>query len=264
VYLAGGVLAVGVLWRATFALTATLVSVNEGLAEVGLLALAVSLVGAAGGAAAWRRRLSPDAVFSAALRRLRADAELQRRLGAPLTASDTRAFLLSGGDVVLRDGWRPALRSRRCHLLVPVEGPLGRGVASCEAKRVGGQYVFKLLAVDLLPPASGRLLLSGDAAAYAARGVLSELRDALLVSLATQSRAAAVAAAGPVGADAEAADDAALAAAEAAGSQGLLAPALTGQAVPEAPALQEPADEFFLERLGRWVQAQASRKGVKA
>jgi hypothetical protein len=135
----------------------------------------------------WRRRLNPDAVYRLAMRQLRASPSVARALGAPLTASDTRAFVLSGGGVHLKN-WRPVLRSRRCHLLFPLSGAAGRGIVSAEAKKTRGQYVFKLLAVDV-PAARGgqsRIYLAGDDAAYEKGRILSELRDPLIATLVTE------------------------------------------------------------------------------
>ena len=154
------------------------------MAEAGFLALALSLVAAGGTAVAWRRRLDPEAVYRLAMRQLRASPTVLRTLGAPLVASDTRAFVLSGGGLKLKQ-WRPQWRSKRCHLLFPLSGSAGRGVVSAEAKKSGGAYTFKLLALDV-PGRGGeaRVYLAGDVAAYDKGGVLGELRDPLVAALA--------------------------------------------------------------------------------
>ncbi len=155
------------------------------MAEAGFLALALSLVAAGGTAVAWRRRLDPEAVYRLAMRQLRASPTVLRQLGAPLVASDTRAFVLSGGGLRLKN-WRPHWGSKRCHLLFPLSGASGRGVVSAEAKKSGGAYTFKLLALDV-PAAKGgeaRVYLAGDHEAYSKGGVLAELRDPLVAALA--------------------------------------------------------------------------------
>ena len=80
------------------------------------------------------------------------------------------------------------LRSRRCHLLFPLSGASARGIVSAEAKKTRGQYVFKLLAVDV-PAARGgqsRIYLAGDDAAYDKGRILGELRDPLIATLVTE------------------------------------------------------------------------------
>ena len=134
---------------------------------------------------AWRRRLDPEAVYRLAMRQLRASPTVLRTLGAPLVASDTRAFVLSGGGLKLKH-WKPQWRSKRCHLLFPLSGPSGRGVVSAEAKKSGGAYIFKLLALDVPGQRGGesRVYLAGDSVAYDKGGVLAELRDPLVAALA--------------------------------------------------------------------------------
>ena len=184
VYAAGAVTAAVLIWRLMFGIAARFVDLSETVAEAGFLALALSLVAAGGTAMAWRRRLDPEAVYRLAMRQLKASPTVLRVLGAPLVASDTRAFVLSGGGVRLKN-WRPQLRSRRCHLLFPISGSAGRGVVSAEAKKAGGAYTFKLLALDV-PGRGGeaRVYLAGDVAAYDKGGVLGELRDPLVMALA--------------------------------------------------------------------------------
>ena len=183
-YAAGGVTAAVLIWRLMFGIAARFIDLSETVAEAGFLALALSLVAAGGTAVAWRRRLDPEAVYRLAMRQLKASPTVLRVLGAPLVASETRAFVLSGGGVRLKN-WRPQLRSRRCHLLFPLAGSAGRGVVSAEAKKAGGAYTFKLLALDV-PGRGGeaRVYLAGDAAAYDKGGVLGELRDPLVAALA--------------------------------------------------------------------------------
>jgi hypothetical protein len=162
--------------------------VSESLARWGLLALATGLTALGGTFLVWRRTLSPNAVFRHAMRMLAASPEVEKVLGSPLRTTDMRAFVLSGGNLRVKN-FIPRWRRSRCHLLFPVSGAHDRrGLVSVEAKKVGGEYVFKLLAVDV-PSKSGsetRIYLAGDDAAYSKHAILAELRDPLIAAMAAQ------------------------------------------------------------------------------
>lgn len=183
-----------VLWRALFSLAGRFVALSEAVAEAGFFALGLSLALTGATYLYWRRSLNPESVFRLAMRQLRASPAVRDALGDSLSASETRAFVLSGGGLKLR-GWRPALRSKRCHLLFPLIGSKGRGIVSAEAKKVAGRTVFKLLCLDVPSPArsvgEARVYLAGDAGAYSKSMVLSELRDPLVASLVSEPQAEA-------------------------------------------------------------------------
>ena len=186
VYVAGGLVASVIVWRSMFYVASSFLSLSESVAEAGFLALALGLVLAVGTFVTWRRRLDPETVYRRAWAQLTANEAVFRALGAPLVHTETRAFVLSGGGLKIKN-WRPRLRSRRCHLLFPMSGPQGRAIVSAEAKREKGKYVFKLLAIDVAPPAQGgreaRLYLAGDEAIYNSTKILAELRDPLIAQL---------------------------------------------------------------------------------
>ena len=188
VYAAGGVIVVIGLWRSMLWVASSTVAVSESLARWGLLALATGLTALGGTFLVWRRTLSPNSVFRHALRLLTASPEVAKVLGSPLRTTDMRAFVLSGGTLRIKN-FVPRWRRSRCHLLFPVSGEHDRrGLVSVEAKKVGGEYVFKLLALDV--PSKGgvetRIYLAGDDAAYSKHAILAELRDPLIAAMAAQ------------------------------------------------------------------------------
>ena len=240
---------------------------SETVAEAGFLALALSLVAAGGTFAAWRRRLNPEAVHKLAMRQLRASPTVLRVLGAPLSPSDTRAFVLSGGGLRLKN-WRPSIRSRRCHLLFPLSGPLGRGIVSAEAKKARGRYVFKLLALDV-PAARGgesRVYLAGDDAAYDKGAILSELRDPLLATLA---QAPAQEAEDEREEDAPLPEPVAGVAVEGRTVEVVSGAGAEGAAASEQPALPPPAaatedDPYAWDALKAWLRRKRARQAEAA
>ena len=188
VYAAGGVIVIIGVWRSMLWVASSTVAVSESLARWGLLALAAGLTALGGTYLVWRRTLSPNAVFRHAMRMLTASPEVEKVLGSPLRTTDMRAFVLSGGNLRVKN-FIPRWRRSRCHLLFPVSGAHDRrGLVSVEAKKVGGEYVFKLLALDV--PSKGgvetRVYLAGDDAAYSKHAILAELRDPLIAAMAAQ------------------------------------------------------------------------------
>ena len=205
-----------------------------------LKAAAASLAAVAAAAALARRRLSatPQQVHAAALRRLSASPAVVEVLGAPLVsppAAAPRAAVESGGGVRFRSLSaaaaveqqqqqqgkgkkkgrssfsfsflplvlpRPAWRPRRVQTVFAVEGSQRRALASVDAKKRGGELVFRVLALDIpvvadrvaSAPSSSyfepaeedaarrqrRIFLEGDEAAFARGGVLPALRSVLV------------------------------------------------------------------------------------
>jgi hypothetical protein len=194
VYAGAAVLSVVVVWRGMFFIANQFLSFSETMAEVGFLALATSLVVALSTFLLWRRRLDPETVYRRARASLSESDAVTRLLGAPLSHTETRAFVLSGGNLRIKE-FIPRIRSRRCNLLFPLSGPLGRGIVSAEAKREKGKYIFKLLALDVAPQSGGaretRVYVAGDDADYARSTVLAELRDPLIAQLQAEPAQAA-------------------------------------------------------------------------
>lgn len=59
-------------------------------------------------------------------------------LGAPLTGSDVRAYVMSGGGIRMK-GLTPKFSTKRAYLIFPVRGPERRGLVSVEAKKRHGK-----------------------------------------------------------------------------------------------------------------------------
>ncbi|KAJ7548834.1 hypothetical protein O6H91_07G029200 [Diphasiastrum complanatum] len=186
-----GALGLGVcllLWRVMFGVASMFVSLSEGMAKFGFLALAAAMVTFSGIYLRARHSINPDAVYRIAMRTLNTSAEVLKILGAPLSGTDVRAYVMSGGGLRLKN-FRPRFSSKRCFLIFPVQGSEKRGLVSLETKKKKGQYHFKLLAVDI--PTAGadqRLYLIGDEDEYKiAGGLISELRDPIVKAMAAQS-----------------------------------------------------------------------------
>lgn len=187
-------------------------------------AAAASLAAVAVVLALARRRLSasPRQVHAAALRRLAQSPAVVEVLGPPLVsppASATRVAVESGGGVSFRSLAaaersrkrlvlpsvlpRPAWRPRRVQAVFAVEGSQRRALASVDARKRGGELVFRVLALDVpvapekaggSPPSSSpsapaaaagkvthrRIFLEGDESGFARGGVLAALRSALV------------------------------------------------------------------------------------
>lgn len=210
-YTAVAMAAVYLLWRFFTRVTNTFISVNESLAEYGFMGLAVTLVTLGALYARWRVVVNPAAVYRQAMVRLNTHPGVLEVMGAPLVGSDVRAYVVTGGGLYLSKSFRIKVRSRRIQMMFPLSGPERKGLASLEAKRKQGQYVWKLLAVDLGPelqhalPAGGATSLSaapprpaapaappppqhrvyvvGDLETYQRGGVLGELRGPFLQAL---------------------------------------------------------------------------------
>lgn len=75
------------------------------------------------------------------MRRLNTAANILEVMGAPLTGTDVRAYVMSGGGITLKS-FQPRLRSKRCFLIFPIHGSERKGLVSVEAKKKKGQVSF--------------------------------------------------------------------------------------------------------------------------
>ncbi|XP_051123101.1 uncharacterized protein LOC127245968 [Andrographis paniculata] len=183
---AGGVVICILLWRILFGIANTFIGFSEGMAKYGFLALSSSIVAFTGLYFRSRYTINPDKVYRIAMRKLNTSAGILEVMGAPLTGTDLRAYVMRGGGVTLKN-FRLRLRSKRCFLIFPIHGSERKGLVSIEVKKKKGQYDMKLLAVDI-PMATGpdqRLFLIGDEEEYrVGGGIISELRDPVVKALA--------------------------------------------------------------------------------
>ncbi|XVF24293.1 hypothetical protein REPUB_Repub13aG0115100 [Reevesia pubescens] len=181
-----GVLLCALLWRIMFGIANTFVGLSEGMAKYGFLALSTAMVAFAGLYIRSRLTINPDKVYRMAMRKLNTAAGILEVMGAPLTGTDLRAYVMSGGGLRLKN-FKPKLRSKRCFLIFPIRGSERKGLVSVEVKKNKGEYDMKLLAVDI-PMASGpdqRLFLIGDEEEYkVGGGLISELRDPVVKAMA--------------------------------------------------------------------------------
>ncbi|KAL2641481.1 hypothetical protein R1flu_009068 [Riccia fluitans] len=185
-----GFVGVGVcllLWRLMFGIASTFITMSEGLAKFGFLALAASMVIVGGVVLRGKYTINPDSVYRIAMRKLNTSAAVLEVMGAPLSGTDLRAYIMSGGGLRFK-GLRPRLAGKRCFIIFPIRGSERKGLVSLEVKKKKGKYDFKLLAVDV-PTARGdqRLFLIGDENEYkVGGGLISELRDPIVTAMAAQ------------------------------------------------------------------------------
>ncbi|KAF9661450.1 hypothetical protein SADUNF_Sadunf19G0070200 [Salix dunnii] len=200
---AGGVIICALLWRIMFGIANTFVSLSEGMAKYGFLALSsamvafserlngyavdqFSLIAVEGLYFRSRITINPDKVYRMAMTKLNTSAGILEVMGAPLTGTVLRAYVMSGGGLILKN-FKPTVRSKRCFLIFPIQGSERKGLVSVEVKKKKGQYDMRLLAVDI-PMASGpdqRLFLIGDEEEYkVGGGLISELRDPVVKAMA--------------------------------------------------------------------------------
>ncbi|GJN37374.1 hypothetical protein PR202_gb26316 [Eleusine coracana subsp. coracana] len=182
---AGAVIVCVALWRIMFGIASTFVGLSEGMAKYGFLALATSIVAFAGMYVRARLTINPDKVYRIAMTKLNTSAAILEVMGAPLTGTDVRAYVMSGGGPKLKN-FKFRLGGKRCFLIFPIRGSERKGLVSVEVKKKKGQYDIKLLAVDI-PMASGpdqRLFLIGDEQEYkVGGGLISELRDPIVKAM---------------------------------------------------------------------------------
>lgn len=86
-----------------------------------------------------------------AMTKLNTSAGILEVMGAPLSGTDLRAYIMSGGGLTVKK-FKPSVRSRRCFLIFPIRGSEKKGLVSVEVKKKKGQvnqltsvYVSKLL-----------------------------------------------------------------------------------------------------------------------
>ncbi|MQM06624.1 hypothetical protein Taro_039449 [Colocasia esculenta] len=185
---AAGVVLCIALWRIMFGVASTFVGLSEGMAKYGFLALASAIVAFFGLYVRSRFTINPDKIYRIAMRKLNTSAGILEIMGAPLTGTDVRAYVMSGGGPRLKNfKWR--VGGKRCFLIFPIRGSERRGLVSVEAKKKKGQYNIKLLAVDI-PMATGpdqRIFLIGDEIEYkVGGGLISELRDPIVKAMAAE------------------------------------------------------------------------------
>ncbi|WJX34470.1 hypothetical protein P8452_22581 [Trifolium repens] len=183
---AAGVVFCAVLWRILFGIANTFVVLSEGMAKYGFLALSSAIVAFTGLYIRSRFTINPDKVYRMAMTRLNTSAQILEVMGAPLTGTDLRAYVMSGGGLTLKK-IKPSIRSRRCFLIFPIKGSERKGLVNVEVKKKQGKYDLKLLAVDV-PMASGpdqRLYLIGNEEEYrVGGGLISDLRDPVVKAMA--------------------------------------------------------------------------------
>ncbi|XP_010554726.1 PREDICTED: uncharacterized protein LOC104824369 [Tarenaya hassleriana] len=183
----GGAVVVSIfLWRIMFGIANTFVGLSEGMAKYGFLALSSAIVAFSGLYIRSRFTINPDKVYRMTMRKLNTAAGILEVMGAPLSGSDLRAYVMSGGGITFKN-FKPTIRSKRCFLIFPIRGSERKGLVSVGVRKKKGQYDMKLLAVDI-PMASGpdqRLFLVGDEEEYrVGGGLISELRDPVVKAMA--------------------------------------------------------------------------------
>ncbi|KAI3808950.1 hypothetical protein L1987_24913 [Smallanthus sonchifolius] len=183
---AGGVFVCILLWRVMFGIANTFIGLSEGMAKYGFLALSTAIVAFSGLYLRSRFTINPDKVYRMAMRKLNTSADILEVMGAPLSGSDLRAYVMSGGGITLKN-FKAGLRSKRCFLIFPIRGAEMKGLVSVEVKNKKAKYDMKLLSVDI-PMATGpdqRLFLIGDEEEYrVGGGLISELRDPVVKAMA--------------------------------------------------------------------------------
>ncbi|XP_078177083.1 uncharacterized protein LOC144571608 [Carex rostrata] len=182
---AGAIVLCILLWRLMFGIADMTIGISEGLAKYGFLALATAMVSFAILYLRSRFTVNPDKVYRIAMRKLNTSPAVLEVMGAPLTGTDVRAYVMSGGGPKLKN-FKFRLGGKRCFLIFPIRGSEKRGLVSVEVKKKKGQYDVKLLAVDI-PMASGhdqRLFVIGDEKEYkVGGGLISELRDPIVTAM---------------------------------------------------------------------------------
>jgi hypothetical protein len=128
------------LWRIMFGIASMFVGLSEGMAKFGFLALAAGMVTIGAVVTRARYMINPDAVYRIAMRKLNTSAAVLEVMGAPLTGTDVRAYVMSGGGLRFKN-FRPRLSGKRCFLIFPITGGERRGLVSIEVKKKKGQVV---------------------------------------------------------------------------------------------------------------------------
>eukprot|EP00884_Botryococcus_braunii_P014833 jgi/Botrbrau1/23350/Bobra.0051s0009.1 len=178
-------LSIFLLWRMLFSMTTTFVTLSNKMAEYGFLALSIAIASFTYLYFKRQYTISPDSVYRGALVLLNTNPGILEVMGAPVTGSPLRAYVMTGGGIRMK-GLLPRWRSRRIQMIFPLTGAERRGLVSLEAKKRKGKYVYKLLAVDV-PAAGGqeqRLYVEGNERLYNRGSVVKELRDPFLNAVA--------------------------------------------------------------------------------
>ena len=101
-------------------------------------------------------------VYRAALARLRANSEVETKLGEFWRSSGFRGYKIESLKEAVQGSERRARTSfleapsRRVQMVFMVQGIERSGMISCQAYKRSGDYVFDMIALDLLPTASGK------------------------------------------------------------------------------------------------------------
>lgn len=85
-----------------------------------------------------RFTINPDKVYRMAMTRLNTSAGILEVMGPPLTGTDLRAYVMSGGGLMLKR-FRPSIRGKRCFLIFPIKGSERKGLVSVEVKKKKGK-----------------------------------------------------------------------------------------------------------------------------
>lgn len=85
-----------------------------------------------------RFTINPDKVYRMAMRRLNTAAGILEVMGAPLSGTDLRAYVMSGGGLTIKN-FKPRFRGKRCFLIFPIRGSERKGLVSVEVKNKKGQ-----------------------------------------------------------------------------------------------------------------------------
>lgn len=72
------------------------------------------------------------------MRKLNTSAGILEVMGAPLSGTDLRAYIMSGGGLTLKN-FKPRLDKKRCFLIFPIRGSERKGLVSVEVKKKKGQ-----------------------------------------------------------------------------------------------------------------------------
>lgn len=76
------------------------------------------------------------------MRKLNTSAAILEVMGAPLTGTEVRAYVMSGGGPRLKN-FKLRLSGKRCFLIFPVRGSERRGLVSVEVKKKKGEVILK-------------------------------------------------------------------------------------------------------------------------
>ena len=75
--------------------------------------------------------------------RLNTSAGILEVMGPPLSGTDLRAYVMSGGGLTIKN-FKPSIRGKRCFLIFPIRGSERKGLVSVEVKKKKGQVSFEV------------------------------------------------------------------------------------------------------------------------